>query len=248
MAKNSNAKKARQVGTSTRGVRGSMLRPALAILLLIALALGVAVFLVHRNQGLSNSSSNSGLTSSSSGLDFRPVVTSKGWTKGNPAAKTVLVEFGDYQCSACGAARQTVANVLKNHENELLLVFKQYPMESIHRNSMIAAQAAEAAGRQFRFWEMHDLLFLHQRDWAEVPDPQTFLLKYAEQLHLDLERFKQDLWNGEIRDKIYRDVLEGQFASVRSVPTFYLNGSLMPRTQSETQFEEVIADAIKKAK
>ena len=108
--------------------------------------------------------------------------------------------------------------------------------------------AAEAAGRQFRFWEMHDLLFLHQRDWGDVPDPQTFFLKYAEELHLDLERFKQDLWNGEIRDKIYRDVLEGQFASVRSVPTFYLNGSLMPRTQSETQFEEVIADAIKKAK
>src|SRR5436309_2636534 len=98
MAKSSNGKKARQVGTSARGVRGSMLKPALAFLVLIALALGVAVFLVHRNQGLSNS--NSGLASSPSGLDFRPVVTPKGWTKGNPAAKTVLVEFGDYQCSA----------------------------------------------------------------------------------------------------------------------------------------------------
>jgi protein-disulfide isomerase len=245
MAKSSNEKKARQVGTSAGGVRGSMVKAALAILLLIGLALGVAVFLVHRNQGLSNS--NSGLASPT-GLDFKPVVTPKGWTKGNPAAKTVLVEFGDYQCSACGAARQTVANVLKNHENELMLVFKQYPMETIHRNSMIAAQAAEAAGRQFRFWEMHDLLFLHQRDWGDVPDPQTFFLKYAEELHLDLERFKQDLWSGEIRDKIYRDLLEGQLASVRSVPTFYLNGSLMPRTQSETQFEEIIADAIKKAK
>jgi protein-disulfide isomerase len=245
MAKSSNEKKA-QVDTSARGVRGSMIKPVLAILVLVAVALSVAAFLVHRNQGLSNS--NSGLASSSPGLDFKPVVTPKGWTKGNPAAKTILVEFGDYQCSACGAARQTVANVIKNHENDLLLVFKQYPMESIHRNSMMAAQAAEAAGRQFKFWEMHDLLFLHQRDWSDVPDPQTFFLKYAQELHLDLERFQQDLWDGQIRDKIYRDVLEGQLASVKSVPTFYLNGSPMPRTQSEAQFEEVIADAIKKAK
>lgn len=237
-------KKARQVDTSAKGAKGSMIRPVLAILLLVAIALGVAVFLVHRNQGLSDS----GLASSSSGLDFKPVVTPKGWSKGNPAAKTVLVEFGDYQCSACGAARQTVANVLKNHENELMLIFKQYPMESIHRNSMIAAQAAEASGRQFRFWEMHDLLFLHQRDWADVPDPLTFFLKYAEELHLDLERFRQDLWDGGIRDKIYRDILEGQLASVKSVPTFYLNGSLMPRSQSEAQFEEIVAEAIKKAK
>ncbi|PYV41849.1 MAG: hypothetical protein DMG06_15845 [Acidobacteria bacterium] len=246
MAKSSNEKKERRVVMSGLAMRGSMVKPLLATLFLIALALGVAAFLVHRNQSLPDS--NSSLGSSASGLDFKPVVTPKGWTKGNPAAKTVLVEFGDYQCSACGAARQTVANVLKNHESELMLVFKQYPMESIHRNSMIAAQAAEAAGRQFKFWEMHDLLFLHQRDWGDVPDPQTFFLRYAEELHLDLERFKQDLWDGKIRDKIYRDILEGQLASVRSVPTFYLNGSLMPRAQGDAQFEEIIADAIKKAK
>ena len=116
----------------------------------------------------------------------------------------------------------------------------------MHRNSMIAAQAAEAAGKQFKYWEMHEQLFVHQREWAEVPDPLTFFLTYAHQLGLDLERFKQDLWDGTIREKIYRDVLEGQLASVRSVPTFFLNGSLMPRPQSETQFEEIIADAIRK--
>ena len=240
MSKNSSGKKVKSEGIS--GSR-SLVKPAIGILVLVALAVGVAALMVRRNNGAATSSIQS---ASPSGAGFKPVVTPKGWTQGNTAAKTILVEFGDFQCAACAAARQTVANVIKNHGNELMLVFKQFPMEALHRNSMIAAQAAEAAGKQFKYWEMHEQLFLHQREWAEVPDPQTFFLNYANQIGLDLERFKQDLWDGAIREKIYRDVLEGQLASVKSVPTFFLNGSLMPRPQSETHFEEIIADAIRK--
>jgi predicted DsbA family dithiol-disulfide isomerase len=73
-------------------------------------------------------------------------------------------------------------------------------------------------------------------------------LRYASELQLDLERFRRDLWDSEIRDKIYRDLLEGQLASVTSVPTFFLNGSRMPQSKSEDQFEEMIVNAIKTAK
>jgi protein-disulfide isomerase len=245
MDKGSNDKKTRRDETPAKAGLTTFAKPTLIILTLMAVAVGVAGLLVHRNNG---AVANSGQAESASGLSFKPVVTPQGWTQGNPAAKIVLVEFGDYQCGACAAARQTVANVMKRHANELMLVFKQYPMEAIHRNSMFAAQAAEAAGKQFKFWEMHELLFLHQRDWADVPDPQTFFLKYAAELNLDLERFRLDLWDGAIREKIYRDILEGQLASVKSVPTFYLNGTLMPRAQSETQFEDIIVEAIKKQK
>jgi protein-disulfide isomerase len=241
MSKNLNHK-ARSEGST--GMK-SWLMPAVGVLTLMVLAVGVAILMVHRYTGTVASSTPS--TSLSTG-NFKPVVTPDGWTQGNTAAKTILVEFGDFQCGACAAARKPVANIMKNHGNEVRLVFKQFPMDSVHRNSMIAAQAAEAAGRQFKYWEMHEQLFLHQTEWAGVPDPQTFFLTYAQQLGLDLERFKQDLWDGAIREKIYRDILEGQVAGVRSVPTFFLNGSLMPRPQNEGQFEEIITDAIKKNK
>ncbi len=221
-----------------------MTKAVFVILIFITAALGIAALMVRRSNETAGAP---GQSAPASGGDFKPVVTPKGWTQGNTAAKTVLVEFGDYQCPTCAVMRQTVADVMKSHGNELLLVFKHFPMQSIHRNSMFAAQAAEAAGRQFKFWEMHDLLFLHQREWAEVPDPQTFFLTYAVQLNLDVERFKQDLWDGTIRDKIYRDILEGQLASVRSVPTFFLNGSMMPRAQGEAQFDEIITNAIRKS-
>jgi protein-disulfide isomerase len=243
MGKGIDLKKTRRGGS--QGVKGSraMIKAAIAVVLLVAIAVAAALFLVRRNVG---NNTNSSLASP--GVDFKPVVTPKGWTKGNMAAKTVLVEFGDFQCGACAAARETVAAVLKNHERDLRVVFKNFPMESVHRNSLIAAQAAEAAGRQFKFWEMHDLLFNRQREWANVPDAQTFFLTYASELQLDLERFRRDLWDNEIRDKIYRDLLEGQLASVTSVPTFFLNGSRMPQSKSEEQFEKMIVGAIKTAK
>ncbi len=238
--------KARQdVVSGRKGKKSSrsIAKPLIAMSVLIVLAVGVAVFLIQRNQ--ERTSNPHGV---SSALTLKPVVTPKGWTKGNLSAKTVLIEFGDFQCAACAAARITLANVLKKHENELLLVFKHFPLEAVHRNSVIAAQAAEAAGKQFKFWEMYDMLFEHQQEWANVPDPQTFFLQYAAQVQLDLERFRQDLWDGQIRDKIFRDILEGQFASVKSVPTFFLNGSPLPRPEGEAHFEEMITNAIKSAK
>ena len=237
MSKNLSEKKV------ARGQSRSWMKPAVITAILVVAALGVATFMVRRNGA---ALSSSGSASGSSAGNFKPIVTPKGWTQGNTNAKTILVEFGDYQCGACAAARLSVAGVMKNHGEDLWLVFKQFPMEAIHRNSMFAAQAAEAAGRQFKFWEMHEMLFARQREWSEVPDPQTFFLKYAKELSLDPEKFRLDLWDGAIRDKIYRDVLEGQLAGVRSVPSFFLNGTLMARPQNESQFEEIIADAIRK--
>ena len=105
-------------------------------------------------------------------------------------------------------------------------------------NSMIAAQASEAAGRQQKFWEMYEILLARQSEWASVPDALTFFLKYAAELKMDVERFRQDLLDGEIRNKIFRQVLEGQIAQVRSVPTFFLNGKMMQAVKSDSEFEE----------
>ncbi|MEW5974344.1 MAG: thioredoxin domain-containing protein [Acidobacteriota bacterium] len=224
------------------GSSRSYVKPLIIMAVMVALAIGAGLFLVKRQ-----SPEASGSDVLTSPLDFKPVITTKGWNKGNPNAKTVLVEFGDFQCAACAAARLPVMRIVEKHSQDLLLVFKHYPLPQVHRNSMIAAQAAEAAGRQFRFWEMYDVLFQKQSEWSAIPDPLTYFLKYAADLQLDLERFRQDLWDGQLRDKILRDVLEGQVGGVKSVPTFFVNGNMLPRPQNDSHFEDMIADAIKKA-
>jgi len=221
----------------------SVVKPFLVVAILVCSALSVALFLAHRSQG-----DEPAAKPVDSIVGTKSTPTAKGWTRGNPAAKTVLIEFADFQCGSCGRASVVVGELIKKHGEELLLVFKHFPLEVVHRNALIASQAAEAAGRQYKFWEMYELLFKHQVDWANVPDAQTFFLNYAAELQMDLEKFQRDLWDSELRDKIYKDVLEGQVAQVTQTPTFFLNGVRMPTTKSEAEFEQLITDAIRKAK
>lgn len=229
----------------TEGKSGkSLFLPILSVALLIALALGIAGYLV-----LPNKQANSSATiPASAPANSKITITTQGWSRGNPSAKTVLVEFADFQCGACGVHRKRVDNLLKKYPNDLFVVFKNFPLETVHKNSLIASQAAEAAGKQFRFWEMYDQLFLHQVDWYNVPDPMTFFLKYAQESQLDLNRFQQDLWSISIQEKIFRDKFEGQQANVVSVPTFFLNGKMMATAQNDDHFESMVAEEIKKAK
>ena len=223
--------------------RLSLAKPFLVVTVLVCSALAVALFLAHRSQGDEPSPKPA-----NSIIGTKSAPTTKGWSRGNPAAKTVLIEFADFQCGSCGRASVVVGELIKKHAEELLLVFKHFPLEVVHRNALIASQAAEAAGKQYKFWEMYELLFKHQVDWANVPDAQTFFLNYAAELQIDLDKFQRDLWDSELRDKIYKDVLEGQMVQVTQTPTFFLNGVRMPSTKSEAEFEQLITDAIRNAK
>jgi protein-disulfide isomerase len=218
-----------------------MLKPVLGLVVLIVAAISAAYFLVKRG----GSENPVAAGSPSSTLVSKPVITTEGWAKGNLAAKTVLVEFGDFQCPSCAMARLRVDSLLKKFEKEVKVVFKQYPMEQIHRNAMLAAQASESAGRQLKFWEMYELLFARQSEWSNVPDAGTFFLRYAAELQMDVEKFRKDLLDGDIRTKIFRDMLEGQVALVRSVPTFFLNGKMLPNVKTDAEFEELVAQAIR---
>ena len=243
MSTSGNSLRTGSVKTGKKSSRLSLVKPFLTVAILVGAALAVALFLAHRSQG--DEPPRKPIVSVG-GSTAAP--TTKGWTRGNPAAKTVLIEFADFQCGSCARASVVVGDLLKKHADELLVVFKQFPLETIHRNALIASQAAEAAGKQYKFWEMYELLFKHQVDWANVPDAQTFFLNYAAELQLDLEKFQRDLWDSQIRDKIYKDVLEGQMVQVTQTPTFFLNGTRIPTTKSEAEFEQLITDAIRKAK
>ena len=220
----------------------SMIKPLSVLAVLVIVALSTAFFLTHRSQQAASAQENPPAV-----LHSKPVITADGWFKGNPNAKTILVEFGDFQCPSCAMARLKIVEVLKKHERNLKVVFKQYPMQNVHRNALLAAQGAEAAGRQGKFWEMFELLFSSQAQWSSVPDPMTFFSKYAAELQLNPDKFRSDIADNEIRNKIYRDMLEGQLASVHSVPTFFLNGSMLENVKSEAEFYALIDKAVQSA-
>lgn len=139
-------------------------------------------------------------------------------TRGSPMAQITIVEFSDFECPYCGRAHSILQQVLSEFEGRVRLVFKNYPLSS-HPRAMPAARAALAAGNQGKFWEMHDLLFEHQRQLEEED-----LEGYAGELGLDLERFRRDVASAETQRRVEADRAEGQRAGVEGTPTLYING------------------------
>ncbi len=241
MPKASSSKKQRSGARGKSGGRKnpSVAKPVAILAAVVAVALGAAFYLQRR------ADDKAAPAPAPSAHNTHSLISPQGWSKGNSLAKAVLVEFVDFQCGACAAASSRVANIARKHGSRLKIVFKHHPMQRAHGNAMIAARAAEAAGLQYRFWEMHDLLLQRQHEWAKVPDAQTLFLRYAAELRLNLARFRRDLWAKEVGDKIYRDIMEGQMAQVRSVPAFFLNGKPIPNSRDEFEFEQRIVDGIR---
>ena len=163
-------------------------------------------------------------------------------TTGDQNAPVKIIEFGDFQCPACGAAHPIVKKILEKNKEKVYFVFRHYPL-SIHKNAKIAAQAAEAAASQGKFWEMHDLLYTNQKDWEQSNDARGIFTKYATQLNLDLEKFKQDI--DQVKGTIEQDYADGNKLGVNSTPTFFINGAKYPGVIQETQFQQLIDNASK---
>jgi protein-disulfide isomerase len=138
---------------------------------------------------------------------------------GRATAPVTLVEYGDYECPFCGAAHASVEQVRLVMGNDLRFVFRHFPLSQIHPHAYQAAEAAEAAGAQGRFWEMHHLLFENQ-DRLGLRD----LIGYAGALGLDLERFVTDLRGHAHADRLREDFLSGVRSGVNGTPTFFVNG------------------------
>jgi protein-disulfide isomerase len=137
---------------------------------------------------------------------------------GNPNARVVLLEYGDYQCPHCGIAHPLIKKLLKDFDRNLLFVFRNFPLQEMHPAAVISALAAEAAGKQNKFWEMHDMIYENQ----SILSPDS-LIAFAERLQLNLEKFNQD-WNSkEMVAKVETDFESGVRAGVNGTPGFYLN-------------------------
>ncbi len=143
---------------------------------------------------------------------------------GDQNAKVVLVVYGDYQCSACSSHNQKLIDLAKSYENNFAMTYRHYPIPG-HSNARAAAAAAEAAGKQSKFWEMHSKLFQNYLYWgSDVNQRDQIFQDYANQLGLNVEQFKQDVALTEIKQKIDFDTALGRAHELRETPTLVLNG------------------------
>ncbi len=177
-------------------------------------------------------------TSSGSGT-IDPISFSD-WMKGSPLAKTTLIEYSDLQCPACRSYYPVMKKIEKEFGPSVQIVFRHYPLEGIHKNALGAAYATEAAGKQGKFWEMHDRLFEEQDQWSELADPKEKFREYAKQIQLSVEQFEKDMASDEIKDRVRRTIKNATDAGIDSTPTFYLNGEKLKNPRGYEPFAEAI--------
>ncbi len=165
-------------------------------------------------------------------------------TLGPKDAKITLVEYSDFQCPACGAFFPTVEEINKELEGKILFVYRHFPLPQ-HKNAELAAYASEAAGKQGKFWEMHNEIFKNQSEWSESKEAKNLINKYAESIGLNLEKFGQDIDSAEVKEKVATDSRGGLSARVNSTPTFFLNGEKMSGFKSYEEFKNLVREAVR---
>lgn len=152
----------------------------------------------------------------------------------------VLVEFSDLQCPACLAVQAPLKQILAKYEGKVKLVYRHFPLISIHKNAQAAAYASEAADMQGKFWEMHDLLFEKQQEWGELDNPKEKFGEYAQSLELDLTKFMADLESQEAKDRVSVDLLAATRNRLGGTPTFFLNGVKVEFNQIDSRIQELV--------
>jgi protein-disulfide isomerase len=148
-----------------------------------------------------------------------PVSNKRDHIQGPDTVPATLVEFGDYECPYCGQAYPIIKEIQKYLGNNLRFVFRNFPLTQIHPHAQHAAEAAEAAGAQNKFWEMHDYLYEYQ----QALDDKN-LEKYAGILGLGMVKFKDDFYKHVYASRVREDFLSGVRSGVNGTPSFFLNG------------------------
>lgn len=158
-----------------------------------------------------------------------------------------LVEYGDFQCPACKAYHPVVKELLAAYPDQLKLVFKNFPLTTLHPNAMNAAIAAEASAKQDKYFEFTDILYDHQEEWAGLPDPSQKFNEYAKSLGMDVKKFDSDQKDPEIPKLIETHRSEGTNNGVLGTPTFFIDGKKIDNPANLEDFKKVISSELSKA-
>lgn len=170
--------------------------------------------------------------------------------EGEGKSGVTLVEYGDYQCPYCGEYYQTVKQVVADYSSQIHFQFRNLPLSQVHQNAFASARAAEAAGLQNKFWEMHNALYSNQDQWSSSSNPQTIFTQYASQLGLNTTQFKTDYASQKVNNLINADIdAFNKTGENMETPTFFLDGKKINPGNSESAFKTLIdAEIAKKAK
>ena len=168
---------------------------------------------------------------------FEPVDPERDHIRGVVDAPVTLLEYGDYECPHCGRVAPIVREVLDAFAGQVRFVFRHLPLSDVHPNAALAAQAAEAAGAQDAFWQMHDRLFANQ-DALQPAD----LRRYAAELGLDTDRFEEDLRSARFARPVAHDVTSAEEAGVAGTPTFFVNEVLHKGGYDRASLEDLLAN------
>jgi protein-disulfide isomerase len=180
------------------------------------------------------------------GGEVNIVLNDSEWIKGSIDAENVLVEYSDFQCPACASRLPVVDSLMDEFGSHVKFVYRHYPL-NMHQHAGRAAQAAEAAGIQGKFWEMHDMIFEGQSAWSGLSSSEVEVLftAYAESLSLDLDQFADDIDSSAVEDAVQSDANSGKALGVNSTPTFYLNNKKVTiKTGDYEQFRDFLREEI----
>lgn len=170
-------------------------------------------------------------------------ISQSDWIKGNKDSKVVLVEYSDFQCPACGYYYPLVKQLGEELGDKIVIAYRHFPLPQ-HQNGKVAAYASEAAGKQGKFWEMHNMIFDNQSKWSEDKNGKDIFTGYAEALNLNLDQFKNDLDSKEVKEKVDNDYESGVRSQVNSTPTFFLNGKKIQNPKSYDEFKNIVNQAV----
>lgn len=158
--------------------------------------------------------------------------------EGSAGATVTLVEYGDYECSYCRAAYPVIKKIQKKMSKQLRFVFRNFPLTNIHPYAEISAEAAEAAGAQGKFWQMHDGLYENQETLSK-----EMIFALAQKIGLDMKMFTKDMESRTFKDKIRKDFMGGVKSGVNGTPTLFINGE-----RFDQNFDgELLLEALKSA-
>jgi protein-disulfide isomerase len=168
--------------------------------------------------------------------------------RGNPDAPVTLEEFGDFECPSCKNLATFIDQLVKEYHPRVRLIFRNFSLP-MHQFAWNAALAAEAAGLQGRYWEMHDMLYREQPVWSSsksANDARTLFISYAETLELDLDRFRRDMDSDKARERIESDQARAKSVGVKTAPSLFVERREMgPNDRTPEGVRRLIDEAVK---
>lgn len=166
--------------------------------------------------------------------------------RGNPDAPVTLEEYGDFQCPPCGIFAAFLGQLEKEYDSRLRVVFRNFPL-AMHEHAREAALAAEAAGLQGHFWEMHDVLYREQLTWSNASNVRELFESYAGMIGLDLDKFRKDMDGEKARERVDADRERGQSLGIQITPTLFINNQpLDPKDKNPEGIRAQINAALQK--